>query len=592
MSKNRSGMSGRKACAHALIAACGTLLAANAFAYEPGWYVGFEGAYVKVEDGDGTIVVVTPGTPAAPGTPGATCQIPLPIGPVNFGGNCVIGAPTPGTPGTPGSPTVTSPPNPLSFTYDDGFGIGFNVGYLFEGGLRPELNFNYSENDLESITVSGSRDTNPDATTSAMRLMANMWYDLDFGGNVMPYLGGGVGMQRTTFDQANEEADDNTTAYQLGAGVNFWINPKTALSLDYRYVSAQEPEFTSDTAGGGSQTIESEYDAQTIGLSLRYAFGTGGGLDSDGDGVPDRNDKCPNTPKGVQVYSNGCPVDLDGDGVPDYLDKCPGTPVGTPVDARGCPADSDGDGVPDHMDKCPGTPRGVMVGPDGCPIDSDGDGIPDAYDKCPNTPRGVIVGPDGCPAADQDGDGVPDFMDKCPNSPKGVPVGPDGCPLDSDGDGIPDYLDECPNSPPGAKVLPNGCALVGDCRRPRPGEAVDAKGCALDKNFILRGVKFEFDSDRLTEPAKLILNEVAETLKAYPTITVDLEGHTDNIGTDAYNLGLSERRANSVKVYLSGHGVNVSRMNPVGYGESRPIDNNDTDDGRENNRRVELKVNE
>ena len=360
------------------------------------------------------------------------------------------------------------------------------------------------------------------------------------------------------------------------------FSSRYSLLLEARY---QQDEVKESGAIFEDQTF---YTWQAM-AGLRIALGKDPG-DADGDGVPDHLDKCPNTPKGVQVYSDGCPIDTDGDGVPDYLDKCPNTPKGTVVDASGCPADEDGDGVPNDLDRCPGTPRGVMVGPDGCPIDSDGDGIPDAYDKCPNTPKGTIVGPDGCPAADADGDGIPDFMDKCPDTPAGIAVGPDGCPLDSDGDGIPDYLDECPKSPPGAKVLPNGCALTGDCRTPRPGEAVDANGCALDKNFILRGVKFEFDSDRLTEPAKLILNEVAETLAAYPGINVDLEGHTDSVGTDAYNLGLSERRANAVKTYLTGRSVPASRMNPVGYGESRPIDSNETEEGRENNRRVELKV--
>ncbi|HEY0974353.1 MAG TPA: OmpA family protein, partial [Solimonas sp.] len=273
-----------------------------------------------------------------------------------------------------------------------------------------------------------------------------------------------------------------------------------------------------------------------------------------------------------------------------YLDKCPNTPKGAVVGPDGCEIDSDGDGVPDSRDRCPDTPPGVKVDTVGCPLDSDGDGVPDYLDKCPNTPRGVIVTPDGCPAADQDGDGIPDYLDKCPGTPPGVPVGADGCPLDSDGDGIPDYLDECPNSPPGAKVLPNGCALEGDCRKPRPGEQVDANGCALDKNFVLRGVKFEFDSDRLTEPAKTILNEVAGTLQAYPNIDVELEGHTDDVGSDSYNLGLSERRANAVKTYLVGRGIGAGRMTPVGYGESRPIDTNATEAGREENRRVELKV--
>ncbi len=119
--------------------------------------------------------------------------------------------------------------------------------------------------------------------------------------------------------------------------------------------------------------------------------------DSDGDGVPDHLDKCPGTPRGVQVDASGCPLDSDGDGVPDSLDKCPGTPKGVKVDASGCPLDSDGDGVPDYLDKCPGTPNGVKVDVSGCPLDSDGDGVPDYLDKCPGTPRGVPVDETGCP---------------------------------------------------------------------------------------------------------------------------------------------------------------------------------------------------
>jgi OOP family OmpA-OmpF porin len=121
--------------------------------------------------------------------------------------------------------------------------------------------------------------------------------------------------------------------------------------------------------------------------------------DDDGDGVPNHLDKCPDTPKGVKVDSNGCPIDSDGDGVPDYLDKCPDTPKGTKVDASGCPIDSDGDGVPDALDKCPGTPKGVKVDAKGCPVDTDGDGVPDYLDKCPGTPRGVPVEDTGCPLA-------------------------------------------------------------------------------------------------------------------------------------------------------------------------------------------------
>ncbi len=119
--------------------------------------------------------------------------------------------------------------------------------------------------------------------------------------------------------------------------------------------------------------------------------------DDDGDGVANHLDRCPDTPRGVEVDDVGCPLDSDGDGVPDYLDKCPGTPDGVEVDAEGCPLDSDGDGVPDTADRCPGTPAGVDVDSVGCPLDSDGDGVPDYLDKCPNTPRGVPVDDNGCP---------------------------------------------------------------------------------------------------------------------------------------------------------------------------------------------------
>ena len=92
-------------------------------------------------------------------------------------------------------------------------------------------------------------------------------------------------------------------------------------------------------------------------------------VDSDGDGVPDDRDQCPNTPAGVAVNADGCPLDTDGDGVPDYKDECPGTPAGVEVNASGCPLDSDGDGVPDYMDQCPDTPAGADVNALGCEAD-------------------------------------------------------------------------------------------------------------------------------------------------------------------------------------------------------------------------------
>ncbi len=151
-------------------------------------------------------------------------------------------------------------------------------------------------------------------------------------------------------------------------------------------------------AAGGKGHVKSDFDLISSAAMESFVIDVFLYPDDDSDGVRNSLDKCPDTPKGVKVDSNGCPIDSDGDGVPDYLDKCPGTPKGTKVDAAGCPLDSDGDGVPDTLDLCPGTPKGMAVDANGCP-DTDGDGVPDNLDKCPGTPRGVPVDDTGCPLA-------------------------------------------------------------------------------------------------------------------------------------------------------------------------------------------------
>ena len=119
-------------------------------------------------------------------------------------------------------------------------------------------------------------------------------------------------------------------------------------------------------------------------------------VDSDGDGVPDSKDKCPDTPKGAKVNAQGCELDGDGDGVVDRLDKCPTTPAGRSVNAEGCELDGDGDGVVDALDKCPTTPAGRSVNAEGCELDGDGDGVLDSADQCPTTPAGDRVDSKGC----------------------------------------------------------------------------------------------------------------------------------------------------------------------------------------------------
>ncbi|WP_428310762.1 OmpA family protein [Hydrocarboniphaga sp.] len=234
------------------------------------------------------------------------------------------------------------------------------------------------------------------------------------------------------------------------------------------------------------------------------------------------------------------------------------------------PLDADGDGVVDPNDACPNTPAGVQVDSRGCPLDADGDGVADYLDKCPNTPRGAPVNAQGCPV-DSDGDGVADYLDKCPNTPRGATVDASGCPIDSDRDGVPDYADKCPNTPYGLKV--------------------DAEGCVREaQTIVLQNVNFEFNKATLTADSKTVLDGVATGLKSDPNMKVELAGHTDSKGSDAYNLKLSQNRANSVKAYLVTQGIPASRLTAKGYGETKPVATNDTDEGRAQNRRVEFRV--
>lgn len=243
--------------------------------------------------------------------------------------------------------------------------------------------------------------------------------------------------------------------------------------------------------------------------------------------------------------------------------------------------DADGDGVPDSRDMCPNTPLGVKVDEFGCPLDSDGDGVPDYLDKCPNTPAGVKVDANGCPL-DSDGDGVPDYLDKCPNTPAGVKVDAMGCPLDSDGDGVPDYLDKCPNTPKGTQVDKDGCPIKKEVKVILKPEI---------ESLVLSGdANFEFNKASLLPNAYPVLDSLVSTMKRHTGYKWEIDGYTDGIGSDNYNLGLSQRRAQAVLDYLINKGINSNNLKVIGYGKANPIASNKTPEGRSMNRRVEIKV--
>ena len=297
----------------------------------------------------------------------------------------------------------------------------------------------------------------------------------------------------------------------------------------------------------------------------------GCGIDSDKDGVFDGKDKCPNTPEGVEVNVEGCPLDTDEDGVYDYKDQCKDTPKGVKVDTLGCPLDADKDKVPDYKDQCPNTPEGVAVDTLGCPLDADKDKVPDYKDQCPDTPEGVAVDTLGCPL-DSDGDIVPDYKDQCPDTPEGAPVDKSGCPLDTDKDSVPDYKDECPNTLPGIPV--------------------DARGCPHNKKKDLdqlkKGINFEFNSSKLTQNSYPTLDAIVKLMKEITEANVEVQGHTDIIGTEDYNQKLSEDRAHTVTDYLIKKGIAAERLRAVGFGTRVPLADNESDEGRAKNRRVEL----
>ncbi len=286
--------------------------------------------------------------------------------------------------------------------------------------------------------------------------------------------------------------------------------------------------------------------------------------DSDGDGIPDNLDLCPNE-FGDPKY-NGCP-DKDGDGIPDYKDKCP--EIAGLVEFDGC-ADTDGDGIPDNIDECPN-----VAGPKsnkGCPetkiADRDGDGVPDGQDECPDEAGPAST--NGCP--DRDGDGVPDYKDKCPDKP-GLRIY-EGCP-DTDGDGIPDHRDNCPNVV--GTVANNGCPEI---------KQEDKKTLEI----AMQAVQFETGSATLKLESNRVLNQIVDIMNRYPDFVMEISGHTDNVGRPSFNQTLSERRAKACYEYLNQKGISSSRLSHSGFGDSRPVTSNATDKGKALNRRVEFNL--
>ena len=290
---------------------------------------------------------------------------------------------------------------------------------------------------------------------------------------------------------------------------------------------------------------------------------TRGCPDTDLDGITDDVDKCPKTP-GIKALE-GCP-DSDLDGITDSNDECP--EIAGIAEFKGCP-DTDKDGIKDSADECPEI-AGIAVF-NGCP-DTDGDGVKDNEDNCPE-----IAGPienKGCPFKDTDADGMKDIDDKCPEV-KG-PAENNGCPYtDTDKDGVLDKEDDCINTP----------------------GPIENKGCPVIEEEVKEAIKTAFENLEFYSGKAVIksssyasLQDLAPILKEHPEFKLRIAGHTDSDGSESSNLLLSRKRAIAVKGYLKQYGINEGIFIIEAYGETQPIASNNTSEGKQKNRRVEMEI--
>ncbi|NVN89116.1 MAG: outer membrane beta-barrel domain-containing protein [Desulfuromonadales bacterium] len=281
---------------------------------------------------------------------------------------------------------------------------GLRAGYNFTKALGIEALFDYSNSEPTAFHGRGNGDVD------FYRYGGELLYHFFPDNNFVPYVAAGYAGYNIKGDVPAGANSKTKGVADYGLGAKYFITDNVALRGDVRHLIYNNNDRTLHAIeytmglylpfGGVTPAVAAVEPAPAPVVEpapAKIVEPIAAPADSDGDGVPDSLDKCPDTPKGVQVDSDGCPLDSDKDGVYDYLDKCPGTPEGVKVDSKGCPLDSDKDGVYDYLDKCPGTPIGVKVDSVGCPLDSDRDGVPDYLDKCPGTPEGVKVDKDGCP---------------------------------------------------------------------------------------------------------------------------------------------------------------------------------------------------
>jgi len=358
-----------------------------------------------------------------------------------------------------------------------------------------------------------------DADLAYYSIDANLKYDLDglvskvFGGNTQyfnPFVYLGTGYTSL--------AGEGELMLNVGFGLNVWLTETVGLV----YQTGTKQDF--------SNVVPSHYQ-HSLGIAIKF-----GGVDTDGDGVYDKYDACPEVP-GLEEFQ-GCP-ETDGDGIIDKEDACPD--VSGLATLNGCP-DADADGIADKDDLCPNDKGTKANG--GCP-DSDGDGIVDKDDTCPTKEGPKANG--GCPWPDTDGDGVLDKDDGCVDE-----VGPasnKGCP-----------------------------------------EPIITKAAESEMMELAKSILFDTGMATFKKDGSEKLDGIIKIMKMFMKATFVIEGHADSTGNKVLNDKLSVKRALGVQGYLIKGGVEPTRLETKGYGQTKPIDSNSTVEGRAKNRRVEIRV--
>ncbi|MEL7145025.1 MAG: OmpA family protein [Bacteroidota bacterium] len=414
--------------------------------------------------------------------------------------------------------------NMLNFNHYDGsqgseilklgessFGYQTGLKYYLNPSFNAAFDFGIDDVDFKQIDENGAKGA------FSLEYKFNNGYILSEDAFVKPYLSAGFGI--------SDRLDNVDPYYPLGLGLRFGVWEDVDLNLHgvYNYVANGD--------------LPQNYNYFQLGVGAIIQIG-GAPKDSDGDGVVDKEDQCPN--EAGPVDNNGCPLppDTDGDGVYDEVDKCP---------KEAGPADNDG---------CP------------LPKDSDGDGVIDDNDQCPNVAG--IASLNGCP--DTDGDGVADKDDACPRVAGLSTLG--GCP-DSDGDGVPDKDDRCEHE--AGPASNNGCPELSE----------EEEEILLE---ALEGVQFQTGKAIITRASYSKLDNVVGLLNKHPDFKLKISGYTDNTGNADKNLTLSDQRAKAAKQYLVDKGINASRITATGFGIANPVATNSTAAGRAKNRRVEFEV--